>query len=117
MQVTILMLSLSYLLTVLKSFKRLGVVKEVVPLSTDFIYTKGDLLWIETPLNPTGEITNIKLFADIAHKAGAYVVGIVLRPYHLVIYHATIVFPTVASGLCHSRAHHLVLGHAIIFTS
>ena len=32
----------------------------------------GDIVHIETPLNPTGLIHNIKAFADKAHARGAY---------------------------------------------
>ncbi|KZT51269.1 cystathionine gamma-synthase [Calocera cornea HHB12733] len=31
----------------------------------------GDLVWIETPLNPTGEVRNIRYYADRAHAVGA----------------------------------------------
>ncbi|KAF9519055.1 hypothetical protein BS47DRAFT_1370885 [Hydnum rufescens UP504] len=34
----------------------------------------GDLLWVETPLNPSGEARNIKHYADRAHAAGAVMV-------------------------------------------
>lgn len=33
---------------------------------------KGDMVHLETPLNPTGEASNIQAFADKAHKRGAY---------------------------------------------
>lgn len=33
---------------------------------------KGDIVHIETPVNPTGEAYNIQHYADIAHKRGAY---------------------------------------------
>ncbi|KAI1383347.1 cystathionine gamma-synthase [Hypoxylon trugodes] len=32
----------------------------------------GDVVHVETPLNPTGEARSLKYFADIAHKRGAY---------------------------------------------
>lgn len=34
---------------------------------------KGDLLWLETPLNPTGEAHDIVGYAERAHKVGATV--------------------------------------------
>ncbi|KAG6041297.1 hypothetical protein E4U41_005125 [Claviceps citrina] len=32
----------------------------------------GDVVHVETPLNPTGEATNIQYYADRAHRVGAY---------------------------------------------
>ncbi|CAG9971344.1 unnamed protein product [Clonostachys byssicola] len=32
----------------------------------------GDVVHVETPLNPTGEARNLQYYADKAHKAGAY---------------------------------------------
>ena len=32
----------------------------------------GDLIWLETPVNPTGQAINIKAFAEKAHSRGAY---------------------------------------------
>lgn len=32
----------------------------------------GDVIHVETPLNPTGEARNLQYYADRAHKAGAY---------------------------------------------
>uniref|UniRef100_A0A0B7JW54 Cystathionine gamma-synthase n=1 Tax=Bionectria ochroleuca TaxID=29856 RepID=A0A0B7JW54_BIOOC len=32
----------------------------------------GDVVHVETPLNPTGEARNLQHYADKAHKAGAY---------------------------------------------
>lgn len=32
----------------------------------------GDVIHVETPLNPNGEARNLQYYADIAHKAGAY---------------------------------------------
>lgn len=34
----------------------------IVDLDDDFL--EGDIAWVETPLNPTGEARNIKLYAD-----------------------------------------------------
>ncbi|KAA8913379.1 cystathionine beta-lyase [Sphaerosporella brunnea] len=42
---------------------------EVVPLSTE--PKEGDLVHLETPLNPTGEALSIQELAEKAHKAGA----------------------------------------------
>lgn len=33
---------------------------------------EGDIIHVETPLNPTGEVTNIKFYADKARRCGAY---------------------------------------------
>jgi cystathionine gamma-synthase len=33
---------------------------------------KGDLVHLETPINPTGEVLDIAVFAEKAHKRGAY---------------------------------------------
>jgi cystathionine beta-lyase/cystathionine gamma-synthase len=35
---------------------------------------KGDLICLETPVNPTGKAFNIQHYADIAHSRGAYLV-------------------------------------------
>ncbi|KAE8139124.1 cystathionine gamma-synthase [Aspergillus pseudotamarii] len=35
---------------------------------------EGDVIHLETPINPTGEALSIKRFADEAHKRGAYLV-------------------------------------------
>ncbi|ORY80459.1 putative trans-sulfuration enzyme [Protomyces lactucae-debilis] len=34
---------------------------------------KGDVIWLETPLNPTGEVTDIAHYVEIAKKHGAVV--------------------------------------------
>lgn len=36
--------------------------KKIIDIDDDF--EKGDLCWIETPLNPTGEVRNIGYYAD-----------------------------------------------------
>jgi len=46
-----------------------------VPLiGIDDEFEEGDVLWLETPLNPTGEVRNIKYYAEKAHKKGIKVV-------------------------------------------
>ncbi|KZT71585.1 cystathionine gamma-synthase [Daedalea quercina L-15889] len=40
-------------------------------IGLDDEYQPGDLCWLETPLNPTGEARDIKHYADKAHTAGA----------------------------------------------
>jgi len=40
----------------------------VVDLDVDF--RPGDLCWLETPLNPTGESRDIQFYADKVHKVG-----------------------------------------------
>ena len=39
---------------------------QVISLEDD--YQQGDLVWVETPLNPTGESRSIKYYADKVHK-------------------------------------------------
>ncbi|KAI2473527.1 PLP-dependent transferase [Annulohypoxylon bovei var. microspora] len=45
-----------------------------VPLSADFEteLRPGDVVHVETPLNPTGEASDLKAFAERAHKAGCW---------------------------------------------
>ena len=38
------------------------VYQKVVDIDDEF--EKGDLCWLETPLNPTGEARNIQFYAD-----------------------------------------------------
>ncbi|KAH9843892.1 cystathionine gamma-synthase [Rhodofomes roseus] len=40
-------------------------------IGLDDDYQPGDLCWLETPLNPTGEARDIKYYAEKAHAAGA----------------------------------------------
>jgi cystathionine beta-lyase len=35
--------------------------------------SEGDLICLETPINPTGKALNIQYYADIAHSRGAYI--------------------------------------------
>ncbi|KAJ7699987.1 Cys/Met metabolism PLP-dependent enzyme-domain-containing protein [Mycena rosella] len=43
---------------------------DVQIISLDDEFKSGDLCWLETPLNPTGESRDIKYYADKVHKAG-----------------------------------------------
>ncbi|KAK1233937.1 hypothetical protein PQX77_002875, partial [Marasmius sp. AFHP31] len=45
---------------------------ELVDLDDD--YKPGDLCWLETPVNPTGESRDIKYYADKIHKVGGKLV-------------------------------------------
>lgn len=42
--------------------------------SDDHELSQGDVIWLETPLNPTGEATDIALYAKIAKSRGAILV-------------------------------------------
>ncbi|KAI0729382.1 cystathionine gamma-synthase [Fomitopsis betulina] len=44
---------------------------DIPVIGIDDAYQPGDLCWLETPLNPTGEARDIKYYADKAHAAGA----------------------------------------------
>ncbi|KAI0832521.1 cystathionine gamma-synthase [Trametes gibbosa] len=41
-------------------------------ISIDDHFQPGDLCWLETPLNPTGEARDIKYYADKVHAAGGW---------------------------------------------
>ncbi|KAF8341267.1 cystathionine gamma-synthase [Cantharellus anzutake] len=43
-------------------------------IDIDEPYVQGDLVWIETPVNPTGEVKDIQYFADKAHATSAHLV-------------------------------------------
>jgi len=45
---------------------------EIVSLNGEF--RQGDLCWLETPLNPTGESRDIKYYADKIHAVGGHLV-------------------------------------------
>ncbi|KAK0759101.1 hypothetical protein N5P37_008590 [Trichoderma harzianum] len=46
---------------------------ETLPLDCDASQLQpGDIIHVETPLNPTGEAINLQHYADKAHKAGAF---------------------------------------------
>ncbi|PIL37243.1 hypothetical protein GSI_00936 [Ganoderma sinense ZZ0214-1] len=44
----------------------------IIAIDDDF--QPGDLCWLETPLNPTGEARDIKYYADKVHKAGGWLI-------------------------------------------
>lgn len=47
---------------------------EVFPLDSDpELISKGDVVHLETPVNPTGEAFDIEYFAKLAHSKGAYI--------------------------------------------
>ncbi|KAM0483103.1 hypothetical protein ACHAPX_002548 [Trichoderma viride] len=57
---------------VLKIFGRLTGLKKL-PLDCDLSELgPGDVIHVETPLNPTGEARDLKYYADRAHSVGAY---------------------------------------------
>ncbi|KAL6791967.1 cystathionine beta-lyase [Trichoderma sp. SZMC 28012] len=57
---------------ILKIFERLNGLKSL-PLDCDLSELgPGDIIHVETPLNPTGEARNLKYYADRAHSVGAY---------------------------------------------
>jgi len=45
---------------------------EIIDIDDDL--REGDLLWVETPLNPTGEARDLQHYSDKAHKAGVKIV-------------------------------------------
>ncbi|KAM0258785.1 hypothetical protein ACHAQJ_003627 [Trichoderma viride] len=48
---------------------------EKLPLDCDAAELQpGDIIHVETPINPTGEAINLQYYADKAHKAGAFLV-------------------------------------------
>ncbi|CAG7848362.1 Uncharacterized trans-sulfuration enzyme C23A1.14c [Serendipita indica DSM 11827] len=53
----------------------IGVYQKINPavkmIDLDDEYQAGDLVWLETPLNPTGEVRDIEYYAKKAHAAGA----------------------------------------------
>ncbi|KAM6488201.1 cystathionine beta-lyase [Trichoderma sp. SZMC 28011] len=57
---------------ILKIFERLNGLKSL-PLDCDLSELgPGDIIHVETPLNPTGEARDLKYYADRAHSVGAY---------------------------------------------
>lgn len=40
----------------------------------DTVLGEGDFVWLESPLNPTGEATDIARYSEIAHRKGAVVI-------------------------------------------
>ncbi len=57
---------------VLRIYQRLTGCKQVSLDCKPEELNEGDLIWLETPINPTGRAFNIKHYADIAHSRGAY---------------------------------------------
>jgi cystathionine beta-lyase/cystathionine gamma-synthase len=49
-------------------YKTQAIDVEVIDLDSE--YRPGDLCWLETPLNPTGESRDIQFYADKIHKVG-----------------------------------------------
>ncbi|RDB21935.1 hypothetical protein Hypma_011084 [Hypsizygus marmoreus] len=47
---------------------------DVQVIDLDDEYQEGDLVWLETPLNPTGESRDIQYYADKVHKVGGKLV-------------------------------------------
>ncbi|KAI0654776.1 cystathionine gamma-synthase [Cubamyces menziesii] len=47
---------------------------ELPVIGIDDEFQAGDLCWLETPLNPTGEARDIKYYADKVHAAGGWLV-------------------------------------------
>ncbi|KAG9084918.1 hypothetical protein FS749_004833 [Ceratobasidium sp. UAMH 11750] len=43
---------------------------EMKIIDIDDIFEEGDLCWVETPLNPTGEARNLRHYADKVHAVG-----------------------------------------------
>ncbi|KAF9263503.1 cystathionine gamma-synthase [Marasmius fiardii PR-910] len=48
--------------------------REVELIDLDDEYQPGDLCWLETPVNPTGESRDIKYYADKIHRVGGRLV-------------------------------------------
>ncbi|KAJ1654653.1 hypothetical protein IWQ61_005455 [Dispira simplex] len=46
-------------------------VAAVEVISIDAPYKSGDLVWLENPVNPTGEVVDVRHYADRAHANGA----------------------------------------------
>ncbi|KAG9014948.1 hypothetical protein FRB94_007020 [Tulasnella sp. JGI-2019a] len=57
---------------VLDIFKRS--ISNMTMIDLDDDYRPGDLAWVETPLNPTGEARNIRKYADKIHAVGGKLV-------------------------------------------
>ncbi|OMJ14874.1 putative trans-sulfuration enzyme [Smittium culicis] len=54
---------------VIKIYRTL--IPDAVVLGLDCEYKENDFVWLETPVNPTGEIEDIQYFANKAHAVGA----------------------------------------------
>ncbi|KAK1236735.1 hypothetical protein PQX77_000091 [Marasmius sp. AFHP31] len=57
-----------------QSFEIYGKSRDIELVDIDDDYQLGDLCWIETPVNPTGESRDIKYYADKIHKVGGKLV-------------------------------------------
>ena len=44
-------------------------------IDLDDEYQEGDLAWVETPLNPTGEARSIKYYADKVEQTIPFLLG------------------------------------------
>ncbi|RKP04410.1 pyridoxal phosphate-dependent transferase, partial [Thamnocephalis sphaerospora] len=49
-------------------------IRDVQVIDIDDELSEGDLIWLETPVNPTGEAADIKHYAERAHQAGGWLV-------------------------------------------
>ncbi|KIL70153.1 hypothetical protein M378DRAFT_20638 [Amanita muscaria Koide BX008] len=58
----------------IKVYKKTPAGSNVVLIDLDDEYKPGDLCWLETPLNPTGESRDIQYYADKIHKVGGKMV-------------------------------------------
>ncbi|KAI8873612.1 PLP-dependent transferase [Ramicandelaber brevisporus] len=47
---------------------------ELITLAEKDKLGKGDVVWVESPYNPTGEVSNLRYYADLAHAAGAVLI-------------------------------------------
>ncbi|KAF8897441.1 Cys/Met metabolism PLP-dependent enzyme-domain-containing protein [Infundibulicybe gibba] len=54
--------------------KSRGDKNELQIIDLDEEFKAGDLCWLETPLNPTGESRDIKYYADKVHKVGGKII-------------------------------------------
>ncbi|PVU89779.1 hypothetical protein BB560_006272 [Smittium megazygosporum] len=57
---------------VVNLYKTIAPGVKVLPICAQ--YEENDFVWLETPLNPTGEIEDIRYYANKAHAAGAMLV-------------------------------------------
>lgn len=55
-------------------FKRISGLKKVSLSEASSQLGKGDVLYLETPVNPDGEVFDIQHYADIAHSRGAVLI-------------------------------------------
>ncbi|KAI8052176.1 Cys/Met metabolism PLP-dependent enzyme-domain-containing protein [Syncephalis plumigaleata] len=57
-----------------KVVKLLQRFRDTPKIDIDDEFAEGDLVWLETPVNPTGEAYDIQHYADRVHKAGGWIV-------------------------------------------